>query len=86
VLAFVPRIQLGCAVAQIGNRQFAGIIQPFLHGFGKITLGKMSIIPQNVFSDQTMVRVRPNAATNMPDWPMPKNIKNFWEIQLKFVI
>jgi hypothetical protein len=44
------------------------------------------ILPEiNVSSDQPMVQVWPNAATNMPDSPMPANIKNFKEIKLKLV-
>jgi hypothetical protein len=89
LLAFVPRSQLGNVVSQIGDRQFAHIIQSFLHDeVRKITLGKMEIIPprRGVSSDFAMVRVGLNEATNMPDWPMPGNIKDFGEIDLKFVL
>jgi hypothetical protein len=87
LLAFVPRSQLGNVVAQIGDRQFAHIIQSFLHDEAReITFGKMEIIPpqQNVSSDQPMVRVWLNDATNIPDWPMPGNIKDFKEINLRY--
>jgi hypothetical protein len=136
-LGFVPRSQLGNVVSEIGDYEFTRIIQSFLHGFGKIKLGKMSIIPPrptvstdqplvhmpdwpmlrnikeffariiqfflhgfgkiklgkmsiipprpDVSSDQPMVKVGRNAATNMPDWPMPRNIKNFKQIDLKLV-
>jgi hypothetical protein len=83
----VPRNQLGNAVSEIGDRQFADIIQPFLHEFGKITLGTMSIIPPGTLvppNDQPMVQFGPNTITNMPDW-MPGNIKDFKEIALRFV-
>jgi hypothetical protein len=86
LLAFVPRTQLGNAVSQIGDRQFAYIIQSFLHDEVKeITLGEMEIIlpRKNVPSDQPAVQVSPNPATIMPDWPMPGNIKNFKEIELR---
>jgi hypothetical protein len=45
VLAFVPRRQLGKIVPQIGDRQFAGIAQSFLHDEvdNKITLGNIWI-------------------------------------------
>jgi hypothetical protein len=89
LLSFVPRIQLGNLVSQIGDSQFADILQSFLHDeVRKITLGKMSIIaPRSyVSTDQTMVHVWPNEATNIPDWSMPGNIKNFKEIVLKFVL
>jgi hypothetical protein len=84
-LAFVPRIQLGNVVSQIGDRQFARIIQSFLHEHGEITLGKMlTIAPRpSVHSDRPMVWRK--AATNLPDWPMPGNINNFVEIDLEFV-
>jgi hypothetical protein len=138
LLAFVPRHQLGEIVHQIGDRQFAYILQSFLHDevrkitLGKIriipprrnvtsdnpvvpviqhafmktnrkfanilqsflhdevreiTLGELSIIPprRNVTVDKPVVQVWPNAATNMPDWPMPENIKNFVGIDLKLV-
>jgi hypothetical protein len=86
-LEFVPRSQLGNVVSEIGDYQFTYIIQSFLHEFAKITLDKMIIIPPqpDVHNGQPMVHVMPNTTTNMPDWPMPGNIKNFTEIVLKFV-
>jgi hypothetical protein len=117
-LSFLPRCQLGILASQIGDYQFADILQSFLHGFGKIKLGKMEIIPlqRNVHYFllhlgldlicetimliwpsidipppptvpwyRPMVRVRPNAATNMPDSSMPRNIKDFKEIKFKLV-
>jgi hypothetical protein len=87
-MAFVPRSQLGNVVSEIGDYQFAYIIQSFLHDpVREITLGEMEIIPPrpNVPSDQPMVQVWPNEATNMADWPMPGNIKDFKKIDLKFV-
>jgi hypothetical protein len=115
----VPRRQLANLAPQIGDRQFAYILQSFLHGFGKIKLGKMEIIalrrsvrffllhlgldlmgliimlirpsiviippPPTVPWYRPMVRVRPNAATNMPDSSMPRNIKDFKEIKFKLV-
>jgi hypothetical protein len=86
LLAFVPRSQMGNVVSEIGDRQFAYIIQSFLHDpVREITLGKIGMIPPriNVPSDQPMVTVWRNAATNLPDWPMPANIKDFKEINLK---
>jgi hypothetical protein len=43
LLAFVPRHQLGQIVPQIGDRQFARIVQPFLHNYAQITLGNIEI-------------------------------------------
>jgi hypothetical protein len=88
LLAFVPRSQLGNLASQLGDYKFACILQSFLHDeVRKITLGRMFIIsPEiNVSSDQPMVQVWPNDATNIPESPMPANIKNFKEIELKFV-
>jgi hypothetical protein len=88
LLAFVQRNQLGNVVSQIGDRQFAYIIQSFLHDeIKEIILGEMEIIPprKGVSSDRPMVQVWPNETTNMSDWPMPGNIKDFTGIDLKFV-
>jgi hypothetical protein len=88
LLSLVPRAQLGQLVPQIGDRQFARIIQSFLHEHGEHTLGKMEIIAPRtgVLSDSTMVYVWFKGVTNLPDWPMPGNIKNFVEINLRFVL
>jgi hypothetical protein len=85
----VPRSQLGNAVAEVGDRQFADIIQPFLYDkLRKITLGRIFIIPPRpkVPTDQPMVHVLPDTTTNMPDWPMPGNIIDFKEIVLRFIL
>jgi hypothetical protein len=86
LLAFVPRNQLGNVVSQIGDRQFAYIIQSFLHDkLKEITLGKMEIIAPrpDVLNDQPVVKVVGRKATNMPNWPMPGNVRNFKKINLK---
>jgi hypothetical protein len=87
LLAFVPRRQLGNAVSEIGDYQFASIIQSFLHGFGKIKLGLMNTLSPDFSEDETAVLVSENTGmiTNMPDWPMPQNVKDFKGIVLKFV-
>jgi hypothetical protein len=86
LLAFVPRTQLGNVVSEIGDRQFANIIQSFLHDeVREITLAYMRIIAPrpDVPSDLPMVKIMDKAAINMPDWPMPGNIRNFKQIDLK---
>jgi hypothetical protein len=83
----VPRRQLGQIAPQMG-RQFAYKIQSFLHEHGDITLGRMEIVvPRpNVSTDRLMVRFSHfEEATDLPDWPMPGNIKNFHEIS-RFVL
>jgi hypothetical protein len=91
LLAFVPRRQLGNNASQIGDRQFAHILQSYLHDEvdNKVTLGQMLIIPprRNVTSDRPMMQYSYEcAAVDLPDCPMPKNVKNFIEIYLKFVL
>jgi hypothetical protein len=89
MLAFVPRRQLGNVASEVG-RHFAHIIQHFIHDEVRaITLAnKMSIIAPRwcVPSDQPMVIVGEecDAVMNIPDWPMPGNIKNFKEIGIKY--
>jgi hypothetical protein len=86
----VPRSQLGNVVSEIGDYHFTQIIQSFLDDpVRKITLGEMQIISprRGIPSDQQMVGVWPNEATNMPDSQMPANVKNFVAIYLdKFVL
>jgi hypothetical protein len=95
LLAFVPRRQLGIFAYQVGDRQFAFILQSFLHDERReITLGRMNIIPPryNVPSDRSMAMVRDSreefgySAVDFPDWPMPANVINFDKISLKFVL
>jgi hypothetical protein len=89
LLALVPRRQLGDIASAIGDRQFASILQLFLHDERReITLGRMEIIPPrpNVPSDRPMVQGCYGSTTvDLPDWPMPKNVKSFDQISLKFV-
>jgi hypothetical protein len=90
LLAFVPRRQLGNIPSQIGDRQFARILQSFLHEHGDITLGSMEIIPPRpkVSSDRPMVRGWKNGfvAVDLPDCPMPPNVKNFEVISFRLVL
>jgi hypothetical protein len=72
---------------QIGDFQFACILQSFLHDERRvITLGRMEIIlPRyHVPSDRSMVRGSQDEYVDLPDSPMPENVKNFEEISLKF--
>jgi hypothetical protein len=91
LLALVARRQLGMAAYQVGDRQFARILQSFLHDKRcKITLGRVEIIPPrpNVPIDRPMARdwYYGYKTMDLPDWPMPKNVKNFHTISLKFVV
>jgi hypothetical protein len=88
-LALVPRRQLGNLGSQIGDRQFARILQLFLHDERReITLGRMEINPPryNVPNDRPMVQTANNKyAVDLADWPLPANVKNFNGITLEFV-
>jgi hypothetical protein len=94
-LAFVPRWQLGKVVDQIRNRQFAKIIQFFLHKCGEITLNNMEIFEPRGNGCHPMViakQVKNNRATlwlrktttTLSDGPPPKNVKDFTSINLRF--
>jgi hypothetical protein len=74
MLTFVGRRQLGQLVPEVGDRRFAGIAQPFLHNYGRITLANICISgPRHRLIAQAAIA-------------LPENIKNFWFICLRFVI
>jgi hypothetical protein len=73
MFAFVPRRRVGQIVPQIGDRQFAGIAQSFLHNYARITLANIHIIV-------------PSHPLIQHDVPMPKNVKDFRFINLRFAI
>jgi hypothetical protein len=93
LLEFVPRSQLAKIVPKIGNRQFATIIQTFLHEYGQFTLDKIKIIrPYDEHpSDNGCPRVRVwqkqmhrFVRVKLADAQVPKNIANFKLIKLRF--
>jgi hypothetical protein len=73
MFAFVPRRRVGQIVPQIGDRQFAGIAQSFLHNYARITLANIHIIV-------------PSHPLIQHDVAMPKNVKDFRFINLRFAI
>jgi hypothetical protein len=99
LLAFVPRRQLGEIVPQIGNRQFAAIVQPFLHNYGQITLGNISLYwpGKNDSNNSPRARVWPKYANGnekqwwtprqqmiLPEVEMPDNVGDFLYIRIWF--
>jgi hypothetical protein len=77
--------------SQIEDRQLSGNLKSFHDEHREITLGKMEIIPPrpNVPSDRPMVELAgryryDEYAMDLPDCSMPKNIKNFDVLTLKF--
>jgi hypothetical protein len=92
LLALVPRRQLGKAAYQVGDRRFARILQLFLHDERReITFGRMEIIPPRHYvpSDRPMVQSHykyERATVDLPDLPMPGNVKNFGGISLEFAL
>jgi hypothetical protein len=96
----VPRPQLVEIVKQLGDRQFAKILQFFLTEVGQITLGNLRIVgpwpwentPPTVevrnkilqFHHEQKVGSPCDLKTKLPEGPMPANVKNFKLIQLRF--
>jgi hypothetical protein len=73
MLGFVGRRQLGQIVPEVGDRRFAGIAQSFLHNYGHITLA-------NIYITGPGDRLIQHALE------MPKNVKDFLFIYLRFAI
>jgi hypothetical protein len=73
VFEFVRRRQLGQIVPQIGDRRFAGLVQPFLHNYGRITLANICI-------------TGPGHRLIHPAVEIPENVNNFWFMSLRFAI
>jgi hypothetical protein len=96
LLPFVPRLQLVEIVKQLGDRQFAKILQFFLTEVGQITLGHLRIVAprgNDPNDGGPIVEVykkppfyRPDLETNLPKGPMPKNVSDFKLIFLRFTI
>jgi hypothetical protein len=98
LLTFVPRGQLGQIVPEIGDRRFAGIVQPFLHNYREITLGNIRIDRPRPKKEDASGRLDLRAWPKstewyhqgghenlvLPDMEMPINIKDFLMIRLRF--
>jgi hypothetical protein len=100
VLTFVPRHQLVEIVKQLGDRQFARILQFFLTQVGQITLGHLRIVAPRENDPNgggPIVEVRKpflsecewalsDLETKVPGGPMPNNVRDFKLIELRFAI
>jgi hypothetical protein len=95
LLPFVPRLQLVPLLFQVGDRQFASILQYCLNEVGQITLGHLRIRPpkENGPIDGPIVELLqmpgldliPVLKSPMPDEPIPKNVHNFHSLTFRFL-
>jgi hypothetical protein len=92
LLPFVPRRQLVALLFQLGDDQFASILQYCLNEDGHITLGHLRIraSKQNGPIVELCKMIRWNylahvLETNLPDEPIPKNVLNFNSLTLRFL-
>jgi hypothetical protein len=101
LLPFVPRSHLIEIVKQLGDRQFASILQFFLTKEGQITLGYLRIAAprendpngggpivevRKEMPEFHRMRSPSDLETNLPEGPMPRNVKDFKLIELRFAI
>jgi hypothetical protein len=101
LLPFVPRHQLVEIIKQLGDRQFASILQFFLTEVGQITLGHLRIVApreddpngggpivevRKSYWSEWRPRPQSHLETNLPEGPMPTNVKAFNLIELRFAI
>jgi hypothetical protein len=102
LLPFVPRHQLVEIIRQLNDRQFAKILQFFLTEVGQITLGHLRIVAprendpngggpivevrKSYCPDEWVDLPESDLETNLPEGPMPANVKDFKLIQLRFAI
>jgi hypothetical protein len=92
LLPFVPRRQLVKLLLEIDNYRFSTIIDYVLNEVGQLSLGHLrTVSPRQSFAfSGPLVEVYkkglPVFRTPMPDEPIPKNVKNFDKIKLRFFI
>jgi hypothetical protein len=80
-LQFVPRKQLVELVAQLDGRQLARIFQFYLHKCGKVTIGRLRIVPSPNGDGPIIVRRRQELP--LADVPMPENVNDFKRIRIQ---
>jgi hypothetical protein len=83
IFGFLPRSQLIQLSPHILDRQFSAFVQFFLHKCGQITLGKLCIESATNGDGQEAAIV--NGKFPLPDVPIPPNVNNFEDIELRFV-
>jgi hypothetical protein len=92
LLPFVPTHQLVRIASRTADRQFATILQFFLHKYAKFTLGHIEIFEARKRSKailRQLLEMRPGFVAfgpkmTLPDMAMTKNVNNFQSIGLRF--
>jgi hypothetical protein len=87
IFGFVPLTQLAALVSpRILDRQFFSSLLYFLNKFGAITLGKLAI--KSTKNGEGPIILKAGRQYSMADvpMPMPKSIKDFTQINLRFVL
>jgi hypothetical protein len=90
LLPFVPRRQLVALLFQLGDPQFASILQYCLNEEGHITLGHLRLlapkekVPILELCQMIGWNITPLMETTLPDEPIPKNVHGFKAITLRF--
>jgi hypothetical protein len=91
LLPFLPSKHLVALLLHFGDRQFASILQFCLNKLG-IFIGCLRIVPPS--EKDAMLKVWPGYEIGwskqmvrmmLPDGPMPKNVKDFKSINLRWV-
>jgi hypothetical protein len=92
LLPFVPTHQLVEIVSGTADRQFANILQFFLHKYAKFTLGHMEIFAARKRGTailRQLLEIRPGFLASGPkmmlrNMAISKNVNNFQSIGLRF--
>jgi hypothetical protein len=82
VFGFLPRSQLVAFSPHIHDRQFARVVQFFLHKCGQITLGNLHITTSQ--NGNEPIIAQNGRSYPLADVPIPSNVVNFKEIRLRF--
>jgi hypothetical protein len=69
----------------IGDRQFVSFVQFFLHKLGEVTLEQLRIRLSENGNGPIVIVNREDRELPLADVPIPKNIKNFESIIIRFV-
>jgi hypothetical protein len=92
VFGFLPRSQLVAFSPHIHDRQFARVVQFFLHKCGQITLGNLHIttpanlhyITTSTYGNGPIIEKDYRQLLPLATGPIPSNVVNFKEIRLRF--
>jgi hypothetical protein len=81
VFGFLPRSQLVAFSPHIHDRQFAYVLQFFIHKCGQITLGNLHITKLTNGNGRIVAN---NEFLPLAEGPIPSNVLNFKEIIIRF--